>query len=76
MSQVKGADSTGVVNNNVTLDGPIDVQSLEIIVLLTIICIIKIIEFVYFIYNAHQKKNKKRILNMVEARSRINLNNV
>lgn len=75
-SQVKGVDSTGVVNNNVQLGGPIDIHNLEIVVLLTIICILKCIEFVFFLYGNHQKKHKKRMIQMVEARSRNNLNHV
>lgn len=71
-SQVKGVDSTGVVNNNVQLEGPIDIHSIEIIVLLSIICILKCIEFAFFLYSHHQKKHKKRVLSMIDLRARGN----
>lgn len=74
-SQVKGVDSTGVVNNNLQLEGPIDVHNLEIIILLFIMCILKIVEFAFFLYGQHQRKHKKRMIALV-AKSRDNLNNV
>lgn len=73
-SQVKGVDSTGVVNNNLQLEGLIDVHNLEIIILLSIICILKWIEFAFFLYLHQQKKQKKRMLEMVKFHSRDNLN--
>jgi len=75
-SQVKGVDSTGVVNNNLQLEGPIDIHSLEIIVLLSVITILKIVEFIFFLYAQHQRKHKKRMTALVNAHSRLNLNNI
>lgn len=75
-SQVKGVDSTGVVNNNLQLEGPIDIHNVEIIVLLSIICILKCIGFAIFLYNQHQRKYKKRMTAIVDAHSRNNLNRV
>lgn len=53
-------ESTGTVNNNVIIDGQVDVSSKEIILLLGIICLLKIIEFVYFVYKRHYQGIKKR----------------
>lgn len=59
-SEKKTVDSTGAVNNNVVVNGEVDVSSFEIIILLGIICAIKIMEFIYFIYRRHYQNVKKR----------------
>lgn len=60
-SEKKTVDSTGTVNNNVVVNGEVDVSSLEIIILLGIICAIKILEFIYFVYGRHYHNIKKRV---------------
>lgn len=60
-SEKKTVDSTGTINNNVVVNGEVDVTSLEIIILLGIICAIKIMEFIYFIYRRHYQNVKKRV---------------
>lgn len=57
----KTVDATGNVNNNVVIGGPVDVYSLDIVILLGIICFLKITEFIYFIYTKHYRNMKKRI---------------
>lgn len=61
-SEKKTVDSTGAVNNNVVVNGEVDVSSFEIIILLGIICAIKIMEFIYFIYRRHYQNVKKKHL--------------
>lgn len=60
-SEKKTVDSTGTINNNVVVNGEVDVTSLEIVILLGIICAIKIMEFIYFIYKRHYQNVKKRV---------------
>ena len=45
-SDQKAVDTTGTVNNNVVLEGPIEVEHSEVVILLTIITIILIVRFV------------------------------
>lgn len=59
-TEKKTVDSTGTVNNNVVVNGEVDVTSLEIVILLGIICAIKIMEFIYFIYKRNYHNIKKR----------------
>lgn len=59
----KTVDSTGTVNNNVVVNGEVDIYSTEIVILLGIICALKVIEFIYFIYQRHYKNIKKRFIN-------------
>lgn len=59
----KAIDQTSTVNNNVSVNGEVDVYSIEIVVLLGIICALKIIEFIYFIYQRHYRNVKKRWTN-------------
>lgn len=57
----KTIDSTGSVNNNVVVNGEVDVNSMEVIILLGVICAIKIFEFIYFLYRRHYRNIKRRM---------------
>lgn len=57
--ETKTIDSTGNINNNLVLEGPVDIKSTEVIIFLGIICLIKIMEFGVFLYKYHSKKVKK-----------------
>lgn len=59
-TEKKAVDTTGGVNNNIVVNGEVDVSSDEVVILLGIICAIKIMEFVYFIYRRHYQTIKKR----------------
>lgn len=59
-TEKKAVDTTGGVNNNIVVNGEVDVNSDEVIILLGIICAIKIMEFIYFVYRRHYQNIKKR----------------
>lgn len=65
VTETKGVDSNGIVNNNFTVkqDAPFDVHSFEIIALLSVICGIKVFEFIYGLYKIHKKNLKKKYQN-------------
>lgn len=66
----KVVETTGSVNNNLVIQGTVDVYSNEIVLLLIIICFIKIVELAYFLYYKHKKNIKRQYM------SKINVNHV
>lgn len=60
LDETKKVENTGTNNNNITLQGTVDIYSFELVVLVSIICVIKIVEFVYFVYYKHIKNIKKK----------------
>lgn len=61
-TEEKVVDTTGNVNNNVVINGQVDVVSMEIVTLLWIICALKVIEFIYFLYTKCYRNMKKRVV--------------
>lgn len=53
-------DNTGEVNNNVFVSNPVNIQSDEMVKLMSIICGIKIIELAYVFFKMYQRYMKKK----------------
>lgn len=72
IAENKNIDTAGQVNNNVVISNeePIDIKSIELILLVGIICAIQICKFVHCLYAMNQRKMKKRY------RSSLNLSKV
>ena len=56
----KTIDSNGNINNNLVLEGPVDFQNSEMLLMLGIICAIKIFEAVYFVFHTYKRSLKKK----------------
>ena len=59
-SEEQTLESNGEVNNNVIVSNPVNVESEEIVTLLTIIVILKGMEMAYLLYKAFQRHYKKK----------------
>lgn len=65
-TQKKTTDNSGTVNNNVVVSGePVDIFSIELIILVGILVILRIIEFAYFMYRCNQRRLKKKYTSSV-----------
>lgn len=62
-------ETTGQVNNSFVVKSPMDVQSTEILVILTILCVLRVLEVAYGMYAAC----KRRIKNHIREGERIRL---
>lgn len=67
----KQIDTSGNVNNNVILEGPIDVNHDKITILLSIMLIIQIISFGMKIFSTFRHSVKKRYVNQAPNQQQI-----
>lgn len=65
-------EASGQVNNQFVVRSPVDVQSIEILTVLTILCALRILEVAYGLYATC----KRRILHRIRDRERIRLTGV
>lgn len=65
----KTIDTAGTVNNNITVEEPIDSYSITIVTLLATLCVLRVLECVFNVYRYHVKTLKKKYRSSNASRS-------